>query len=278
MATCTPVPTPSVPSAVATYVLADSGIPYSVAISPLNGNLYITDHFNDRIVVTNADLLYQTHFGVSGTSPGQLGSPNGIDFDHEGRIYVTEITNDRVTIYNSDHTYNSTFGSLGSGDDQFTNPIDIAVDTNGDLYIADANNNRVKVHSSTGVYQSQFVVGALVHGVDIGVDGSVWVSTATDVIYRYSKTGTLQGTFNTLSSTFNVMRGLKINNYGHLFICDEINDRFRKLTTPTEQAYAAGGTGSGLGQLDTPTGLTVAADGTIYVVDAINRRVQKFVP
>ncbi len=38
------------------------------------------------------------------------------------------------------------------------------------------------------------------------------------------------------------------------------------------------GTGSGLGQLDTPTGIAIGADGTIYVLNAGNARIDRYAP
>jgi tripartite motif-containing protein 71 len=48
------------------------------------------------------------------------------------------------------------------------------------------------------------------------------------------------------------------------------------MTAQSRVVYEWGTEGDGEGQFDDPTGVAVASDGSVYVVDKDNNRIQKF--
>jgi len=61
---------------------------------------------------------------------------------------------------------------------------------------------------------------------------------------------------------------------GKIWVTDTGNDRLLVYTTLGEFDRQVGGPGKGPGQFDEPVGISIASDGTVFVADAWNRRVQ----
>src|SRR5208283_2360827 len=153
-------------------------LPSGVAVDA-NGNLYVTDNSNNRV------LEYNTPFAGCGSFPcvggsanrvfGQGGSftsatcnkggssanslcgPFGVALDALGNLYVSDSTNNRVLEYNTpltNTTANRVFGQGGYfsfatcniggvSASSLCEPHGVALDASGNLYVADENNDRV---------------------------------------------------------------------------------------------------------------------------------------
>lgn len=83
---------------------------------------------------------------------------------------------------------------------------------------------------------------------------------------------------------FNQPRGVTVDAEGNLLVVDSHNHRVQKtrlgtatlLERPGRFLSSFGSKGSGEGELDTPTGIAVDAEGRILVVDTENHRIQLF--
>lgn len=130
-----------------------------IAISPANGNIYVTDSGNQRIQVFSPSGTYLSQFNETiGSSGGQqLSSPKGLVFDSSGNVNVADAYNHRIVKFDANGNYISDFGSYGSGDGELNVPTALTIDSSsGDVYVTDTRNYRVQKFSSTGVYLSQF--------------------------------------------------------------------------------------------------------------------------
>jgi tripartite motif-containing protein 71 len=108
------------------------------------GNVYVSDGYNDRIQKFDPNGKFLAKWGNQGTGEGQFGDgPVGpIYVDRQGNIYVSQF--DRVQKYDPDGTFLAKYGSGGDGDGQFTGAAFGAIDSQGNFYVADLLNARVQ--------------------------------------------------------------------------------------------------------------------------------------
>jgi sugar lactone lactonase YvrE len=207
------------------------------------GNVYVTDVANNRVQKFDANGNYISQFGTWGTGNGELYYPYGITVDSSGNIYVTESQNHRVQKFDANGNYILQFGSLGSLPGQFNVPIAIDVDTSGNVYVADSQNNRIQKFTSNGQFISSF-----------GTAGSGNGNLAYPV-------------------------GIDVDEYGQIFVADMNNSRvqiFNANGTYNTQFGTANTGGLTPGEFFLTGGVVVANNGTVYVSDIQNYRIQKF--
>ena len=83
-------------------------------------------------------------WGETGSGPGQLREPIGIDVDKEGFVYIADSRNQRIQKFDSKGRIVMQIGEPGEGPGQFQKPIDVAVAPNGTIYVSDYALDRVK--------------------------------------------------------------------------------------------------------------------------------------
>lgn len=74
--------------------------PFDAAAGP-NGNVYIVDAGNNRVVTLDPSGKYISTFGETGSDQGQFSSPVSIDIDNGGSIFVGDRNNIRVQRFSS---------------------------------------------------------------------------------------------------------------------------------------------------------------------------------
>jgi DNA-binding beta-propeller fold protein YncE len=190
------------------------------------------------------------------TSPPVPGvnSPRGVHVAANGQIYISDYWNQRVEYINPNGTGAASFGFRGNVDQ--SGAINFAWDSaiqpvTGDIFVANRENNQVAAFSPTG---------------------------APLIIFGSNGTG---------SGQFSFPQGIAFAPDGTLLVDDSGNDRIERFslnagdTTATWVAtYGQFGSGSTTpaGDLNNPTGISVAPDGTIWVADTLNNRIQSMSP
>ena len=87
------------------------------------GNVYVTDTFNDRVEMFDADGEFISTFGKNGDGPADFERPKGIAVDCDGHIWVVDAAQNMVKVFNQQGRLLIYFGGAG----KFPGPIHGAV-------------------------------------------------------------------------------------------------------------------------------------------------------
>nr|WP_154890261.1 S-layer homology domain-containing protein [Paenibacillus xylanexedens] len=233
--------------------LGEFNTPRAVAVDG-SGNIYVADTGNHRIQKLNAATGTWSEWvkngGGSGNSLGEFINPNGVAVDNSGNVYVADDSNriQKLTAANNTWSEWSVLGPVnGISPGEFTFPRGVAVDSSGNVYVADTSNHRIqKLNKSTNTWSEWKKVG--------GGNGSG------------------------LGEFYNPF-GVAVDSSGNVYVADSGNHRIQKLTLSTntwsEWKKDGGGTGTSLGEFNTPYGVAVDLNGNVYVADSGNHRIQK---
>jgi len=159
-----------------------------------DGNVYVADTWNHRIVVFSPDGAFLRAWGqffdaaddpaASQTNAGMFYGPRGITA-FGGQIYVTDTGNERVQVFAEDGTFIRALGTPGDGDNQLREPVGIAVATDGTIHVADSHNARIARFSADGEWLEPWVVEQWAEQqffepyLAIGPSGSTYATTST---------------------------------------------------------------------------------------------------
>jgi sugar lactone lactonase YvrE len=119
-------------------------LPVGVAVDG-DGNVYVTDTFNNRVEIFDADGAFVSQFGKNGDGPGDFERPKGIAVDGDGHIWVADGAQDRVKVFNQDGRLLIYFGGNGSFPGQFRGLNFIAIDKNNRVITSEFFPGRVQV-------------------------------------------------------------------------------------------------------------------------------------
>jgi len=219
---------------------------YPLDVFVTNTSLYVLDHGNNRVQETS----------LNGSNPstvlGYGGSVGPWYFyvDNDDNIYLSDFNNNRVLLFPSNST-NFTIvagtGVPGSNNNQLNNPCGIFVNQNGTIYIADHLNHRIMK------WYSGATSGIMVAGNGTSGMSSTQLSQPTQII-------------------------VDINNY--IYISENGNSRITRWPPNSNYgeciAACTGTTGTASTQLWAPHSLAFDSNGSLYVGDLINNRIQKF--
>ena len=233
-----------------------------------SGNVFVSDQQNHRIRKITPSGVVST-FAGSG-SPGfangtgtsaSFYSPIGLAFDASGNLYVADYSNHRIRVISPAGVV-STFagtGNAGSGNGSalsasFRNPMGVAVDASGNVFVADRLNHMIRKISGGAV---STVAG----------NGSM---------------GSANG-YGT-SATFQYPNNLAIDASGNIYVADQQNHTIRRIDASgyvsafagTTSAGTVNGTGSGV-RLNSPYGLSIDRQGTLYVAETGSFYIRKIV-
>src|SRR4051812_26314861 len=79
-----------------------------------NGNVYVADTDNNRIVKLDSHGTPIKAWGSEGSGDGQFEGPDGVAIDADGNVYVTDAGNNRIQKFDADGTFIRQWGSYGS--------------------------------------------------------------------------------------------------------------------------------------------------------------------
>ena len=134
-----------------------AGVPDSATFNPgrmaidSDGNIYIIDRANNRILVFNSNLKFNKE--VIKEKKIRF---NDIKVDRQGNIYTISTVEGIARKYDRSGKKILEFGSRGKGRDEFSFPTSLAVDNKGLIYIADQHKNKILVFDRKGKYLFSF--------------------------------------------------------------------------------------------------------------------------
>ena len=253
--------------ATAAALSAPAQIAYDAA-----GNLYIADLNNQVIrkvdlagmVTTVAGTGEQGFAGDGGpATSAQLDSPAGVAVNAAGDIYIADTHNQRIRkVSGGTITTIAGTGVAGfSGDGgaaasaQLSNPTALALDSNGNLFIADTDNHRIRK-----------------------ISGATITTVAGNGEQAFSGDGA-----SATAAGIDSPNGVAVDAAGKIYIGDTHNQRVRVVDTAGvistlagngSKSYGGDGGAAAGASLARPRGLSVDAQGNIYIADSDNNRIR----
>ncbi len=198
------------------------------------------DPYGENELILNPDLIL-----TGSAERGPFVNVHSLAVSPNGTIFVLDAGNGRIQVFTTDGQFLGSWGSPGAGPGEMNDPWGIAADDQF-VYVADTWNHRIQVFRHNGVFVTTFGRHGIIGGGTVG----------NDLFYG--------------------PRNIVLQGDDRLLVADTGNHRilvFDRQGTPLE---SFGSYGALLGQLYEPVGLGVAPDGTIYLGDTWNGRIQRF--
>jgi DNA-binding beta-propeller fold protein YncE len=206
-----------------------------------DGNVYIADFANGRILKRTFEFAYLGMWGMDGTGVDQFQGPRGLAVDGDkGILYVADTLNDRISKWTLNGVHIGYFGRSGTGPGEFDSPYDVACGSTS-VYVADTENNRIQQFALNGRFLRQ---------------------------WNHSAGG----------STLLWPPALTVAPNGTVFVCDGDNNRIVQYSATGGLITTFGRFGSGPGEFDMPGGVAVDAVGRVYVANAHGHHIERFRP
>jgi hypothetical protein len=252
--------------------------PHHLLVGP-NGDVFVADTWNNRVRKIDAKTGVITTIagtgdkGFSGDGglavKAKFGGIYCLALDAKGeKMYMADLDNRRIRVVDLSTGVVSTIAGNGEkgvpkdGDDAKASPLvdprAVAVDATGNVYILERSGNALRV---------------------VDAEGKIRTVAGT------GKTGATGDSGPAKDATFNGPKHLCVDRDGNVLIADTENHLIRKYLPKEGKIVRAAGTGkkgdSGLdgapdkAELNQPHGVTVSANGTIYISDSSNNRVLK---
>lgn len=243
------------------------------------GNIYVADSKNNRIQKLSPSGEVLALWGAQGSEPGQFKDPQGVAVGPDGSVYVADTWNHRVQKFDAD----GRFLKAWVAEPSLWGPRGIAVNGDGKVFVADTGNKRVVVFSSDGV-QIEFwgtdgsAPGQFIEPVGIAIDraGEVVVAdTGNRRLQFFSADGSFLREWQVYGwDEFYTEPHVAIHG-NDVLVTDSYNHRFARYDEG-KLTGAWGRSGTGSGEFNRPIGIAAAPDGSVYVSDTLNNRIQKF--
>ncbi len=209
---------------------------------------YTAEPFVDPYAEGMTSVAADRILDLAGAPEGALNRPRGMDVAPDGTIYVADTGSHRIVHLTPEGAVVDawgTFADINLGDapgGTFNEPWDVAVAPDGSVYVADTWNHRVQHFSADGQFLGMF-----------GTQGQGETPEA-----------------------FWGPRAVAVDGQGRVYVADTGNKRVVIFSPSGEALTVFGGPGFEPGNLNEPVGLALAEDGTLFVADTWNMRIQAF--
>jgi sugar lactone lactonase YvrE len=249
----------------------------SAIVFDSSGDLYFAETANHviRRVDTTGAITTIAGSGAQGFSgdagpatAATLDSPQGLALDSANNLYIADTHNHRIRKLNLTTGTLTTIAGTGtpgfSGDNalattaQLNLPTALAFDTNGNLYLADTGNHRIRKISATGIITTIAGTGTQGFSGDAGPATSATIDSPT---------------------------GLALDAANDLYLADTHNHRVRRIDAATgiittiagigTPSFSGDSTAATSATLALPHGLTIDANGNLYLADTANHRIRR---
>ena len=207
--------------------------------------------------------------------------PSGIFINKNNTIFVTNYNDSLVYIWlNGNYTLSKTLATNSS------HSYSIFVNDLGDIYLDSDNPNGVDVwkrNTSSYVFSPSLFTAVQCHGLFIDTNDSLYCS-----LYDYHKIG--QRTLNSLDSLITIIAGTSCQGFlsdtlhhpwgifvdtnFDLYVADHENYRIQRFSLGQSNGVTMAGRGApGTIDLNLPTGISLDANGYLFILDSGNNRI-----
>ncbi|MEM7030952.1 MAG: hypothetical protein AAF629_15410 [Chloroflexota bacterium] len=256
--------------------------PGSLSVGP-NGHIYIADVWNQRVraIDPQTGIIYavagngaRAYGGDNGPAmDAYLGNPHDVSVDAQGRVVIADTRNGRLRRVEADGTIRTICGTTlpWDGDQGLWDKGDygpavsaslVSVEAvthapNGDIYLGDGIGRIRKIEAETGIITTVAGVG------QSGYSGDGGLATQAKIGFPSA---------------------ICLDQDGNLYFSDRVNHIVRKVDTAGiittiigngQAGFSPDGTPAHQAFLDTPWGLALSTNGTLYVSDSKNNRVRR---
>ena len=251
------------------------------------GQVYVADTGYNRVQVLNASdgsvsSVWGAKFAtIMGISAGVDGSGNPVILISESGVHA-------IRVYSLSGTLIRSVGSgPGNGPGQLNGVRDAATDADGKIYAADFANSRVVVFGPAGAPLSAWGVNGTgpqhlkrPYGVDLDVDGNVYVADSNNYIHKFTPSGGFLAAYGAPGDgvgKFQMLRRVALGpgSAPSVFGADLWTYKVETFNQTGTRVSGLGGNGPSDGFFNEPYGLAVDQQ-HMFVVDMVNQRIQRF--
>ena len=215
-------------------------------------------------------------------------SSHGIRVGPDGNIWMVDVAAHKLLTFTPQGRILQVIGRAGvqpggmDAQDGFNRPTGVAFTRDGDYYVSDGYENaRVVNFGSDGVYKSQWGQKGtadsqfnIVHDVAVDANGRVYVADRENRrVQVFDAAGKFLTKWTDVGSPWGLYYAAREN---AIYMCDGYNNRVVKLNTEGQILGVLGSFGKTPGKFDFAHNIAVDSEGSIYVAEIKNWRVQKF--
>jgi hypothetical protein len=110
-----------------------------------DGNLYVSDTFNNRVEMFDADGDFIRQFGKAGDGPGYFARPKGIAIDRDSHVWVADAMQDRVQVFTREGRLLIWMGGHGLLPGQFSSLEGLTIDKQNRVITSEQFPGRVQI-------------------------------------------------------------------------------------------------------------------------------------
>lgn len=256
--------------------------PIGIAIGP-DGTVHVADPLNHRVQSFSPAGRHLASLSAAGEA-GAFRYPFGVALSPDGdTLYVADSGNGRVLALDPNGGLRGVVATRGDAAASLRVPSDVATDADGNVWVVDLLRRLVLVFRPDGTPVMILAVETEFrpHAIAVGPGGDVLVTDPSwRCVHRFAAASGQR-----LASWGSQRAGGLALPFAAAFapdgasfyLSDTLNDRVLwHATDGTLLGTVGGGSGSGLGEFDAPLGVAVSVDGTLFVADSGNHRVQAF--
>jgi hypothetical protein len=200
---------------------------------------------------------------------GEFLTPTGIAFDASGHAYICDYEGARVEKFTSEGAFLLAWPIPSIRSDH------VAIDAAGDVYVTGYSDYQVHKYSPVGdpILDWESATGQHTAGI-IERDGlvSVVLWTTSD-IEQFDTAGNFVRAFS--AETVNGL-DVEIDAAGQFWVASFGGNTVNVLSADGDLVEVLGSSGTGPGEFQGPSGIAIGLDGSVYVADQANLRVQRF--
>lgn len=257
--------------------------PNGIAVAPAGDRVYVTEFTNKRVQVFDEGGRRVTQFGSDGTEPGQFKNPVGVAVSAAGdQVYVADNGGSRrIQKFDRNGALVPGFDLRGTAGGVFVGLQDIVVEPAGTLLVMDASSSVALLHrfAADGTHLPPTMdlkphVGTA-KGIALDASGNILVADwgATKRVVRFSPGGSRLDEWSAPGAW-----DVAVRPDGSAVTVNRATNRLDFWDTSAgavRLAFSAPVPSTANGVFSRPSSVSYGSDGSIYVADTLNNRVQK---